>query len=59
MNLIKKLIFSLRLVSCTVKSLFGRITAVSTLGESLEQGIGAGDAHPMPELHHSEAMPQT
>ena len=34
-NLIKKLIFSLRLVSCTVKSLFGRITAVSTLRESL------------------------
>lgn len=35
MNLIKKLIFSLRLLSWTVKSLFGRMTAVSTLREFL------------------------
>ena len=59
MNLIKKLIFSLRLVICTVKSLFGRMTAVSTLRESLEQGIGPGDAYPIPKLHYSEAMHRT
>ncbi len=41
MNLIKKLIFSLRLVSCTVRSLFGRMTAESTLCESpLNKALG-------------------
>jgi len=41
MNLIKKLIFSLRLFNCTVKSLFGRMTPLSTLHEPpLNKALG-------------------